>query len=146
MHIHMHIHIHIYIHIHTIIQHMVVIWPQLEPSTMLHNSDGQLRNHWAGLKVWYRWICKTIEFCLNGKCMKNWIMFYVLYSHVIRLHHLVSGLIFITFWNIPWYCIICKLSLYPAMNTLGTLMTSAVTDVINHNGRKIGRFKPRQFC
>ena len=25
---------------------------------------------------------------------------------------------------------------------LGTLMTSAAADVINHNGRKIGRFKP----
>ena len=29
--------------------------------------------------------------------------------------------------------------------TLGTLMTSAAADVINHNGRKIGRFKPRRF-
>ena len=29
--------------------------------------------------------------------------------------------------------------------TLGTLMTSAAADVINHNGRKIGRFKPRDF-
>ena len=31
-------------------------------------------------------------------------------------------------------------------STLGTLMTSAAADVINHNGRKIGRFKPRRFC
>ena len=30
--------------------------------------------------------------------------------------------------------------------TLGTLMTSAAADVISHNGRKIGRFKPRWFC
>ena len=30
--------------------------------------------------------------------------------------------------------------------TLGTLMTSAAADVINHNGRKIGRFKPIRFC
>ena len=29
--------------------------------------------------------------------------------------------------------------------TLGTLMTSAAADVINHNGRKIGQFKPRRF-
>ena len=29
--------------------------------------------------------------------------------------------------------------------TLGTLMTSAAADVINHNGRKVGRFKPRRF-
>ena len=27
-----------------------------------------------------------------------------------------------------------------------TLMTSAAADVINHNGRKIARFKPRLFC
>ena len=30
--------------------------------------------------------------------------------------------------------------------TLGTTMTSAAADVINHNGRKIGRFKPIRFC
>ena len=29
--------------------------------------------------------------------------------------------------------------------TLGTLMTSAAADVINHNGRKIGRILPRRF-
>ena len=29
--------------------------------------------------------------------------------------------------------------------TPGTLMTSVADDVINHNGRKIGRFKPRRF-
>ena len=29
--------------------------------------------------------------------------------------------------------------------TPGTLMTSAAADVINHNGRKIRRFKPRRF-
>ena len=29
--------------------------------------------------------------------------------------------------------------------TSGTLMTSAAADVINHNGRKIGRFKPIRF-
>ena len=34
----------------------------------------------------------------------------------------------------------------PAEITLGTLMTSAAADVISHNGRKIGRFKPRWFC
>ena len=32
------------------------------------------------------------------------------------------------------------------LDTLWTLMTSAAADVINHNGRKIGRFKPRWFC
>ena len=30
--------------------------------------------------------------------------------------------------------------------TLGTLMTSAAADVINHNVRKIGRFKSWRFC
>ena len=30
--------------------------------------------------------------------------------------------------------------------TPGTLMTSAAADVINHNRRKIGRFKPIRFC
>ena len=30
--------------------------------------------------------------------------------------------------------------------TPGTLMTSAAADVINHNGRKIGRFKHIRFC
>ena len=30
--------------------------------------------------------------------------------------------------------------------TPGTLMTSAAADVINHNGRKIDRFKPIRFC
>ena len=30
--------------------------------------------------------------------------------------------------------------------TPGTLMTSAAADVINHNGRKIGHFKPIRFC
>ena len=30
--------------------------------------------------------------------------------------------------------------------TSGTLMTSAAADVINHNGRKIGRFNPLRFC
>ena len=38
-----------------------------------------------------------------------------------------------------WSCL-------PASVTPGTLMTSAADDVINHNGRKIGRFKPIRFC
>ena len=32
------------------------------------------------------------------------------------------------------------------MITPGTLVTSAAADVINHNGRKISRFKPIRFC
>ena len=35
----------------------------------------------------------------------------------------------------------CNITLF----TLGTLMASAAVDVINHNGRKIGRFKLRRF-
>ena len=36
-------------------------------------------------------------------------------------------------------------SILAATITLGTLMTSAAADVINHNGRKIGLFKPGRF-
>ena len=48
--------------------------------------------------------------------------------------------------NISWFWLIglTEISL-GSIYTLGTLMTSAAADVFNHNGRKIGRFKPRRF-
>ena len=38
-----------------------------------------------------------------------------------------------------------KANVCMACSALGTLMTTAAADVINGNGRKIGRFKPRRF-
>ena len=45
-----------------------------------------------------------------------------------------------------WQCATGNKSLLELMFTPGTLMTSAAADVISHNGRKIGRFKPLRFC
>ena len=43
-------------------------------------------------------------------------------------------------WNHS--CAFCSTPIYIPW----TLMASAAADVINHNGRKIGRFKPIRFC
>ena len=65
------------------------------------NMDHQLWNHWFGLKVGYKWVVKTIEFCFDGSktliCTKNWIMI----GCVLFTCNVSSSLNFFSYFDFP---------------------------------------------
>ena len=80
---------------------------------------------------------------------------YVIFKHIVVIDILsISEATWLDWWKVnigslngfvqshyPSYC-----WPNPCHITPGTMMTLAAADVINHNGRKIGRFKPIRFC
>ena len=95
-------------------------------------------------------------------CLQNVYIWYLFFFHSVYIgkgckRKNLTHYICILYWyckiSIKWKhgCVgyvrvIATLNVYFSIHTLGTLMTSAAADVINHNGRKIARFKPRLFC